>query len=174
MNPQDAGRPARSEYSGYYAAYIDLVPHGEIIGILAGQNRETVEFLGSLGEEKGRHRYRPGKWSIKQVVGHLIDVEWVYTYRGLCFARGDGTHLPGMDQDAYVAAANFDARKLADLCGEFAALREANVALFKGLTPEEMMRMGKASDFHFTVRAIPYILAGHERHHVGVIRERYL
>lgn len=174
MTTTETGRPPRSEFSDYHAAYADLVPEGDVVGILSRQIQETAAFLGSLTEEQGNHRYQPGKWSIKEVVGHLIDTEWVFTYRALCFARGDRTPLPTMEQDDYVANADFDSRKLSDLCAEFVALRGAGTALFRGLTPQEMLRKGRTSDHEFTVRTVPYVIAGHELHHVRVLRERYL
>ena len=174
MTQPGTGRPARGEYADYYAGYIDLVPEGEIIEILTRQIGETADFLSSLGEEKGNHRYQPGKWSIKEVIGHVTDSERVFAYRALCFARGERAPQPGFDQDAYVAAADFNRRSLGDLAAEFSQARYANVTLFGGFDDDVWLRRGVANGVEFTVRSIPYIIAGHELHHIAVIRERYL
>src|SRR4029077_5181557 len=120
------------------------------------------------------HRYAPGKWSIKEVIGHVSDAERVFSHRALRFARGDRTRLPGFDEKAYTPAGRFDARPLPDLAAELDAVRHATIALFAGLDSEALARRGPANNKEVSVRALAYIIAGHERHHVGILRERYL
>jgi len=167
-------KPARDEYAAYYGRYIDQLPAGDILDILQTLNRDTLSLLAGLGEEQGNYRYAPGKWSLKEVVGHLSDVERVFAYRALSFARLDPAPLPGIEQDDYVAAGRFDVRSLRSMAEEFASVRAASLTLFASLDAERGMRRGNASNCDFTVRSIPYIIAGHELHHMKVVRERYL
>ncbi|NIN09953.1 MAG: DUF664 domain-containing protein [Gemmatimonadales bacterium] len=167
-------RPASREYAPYYARYVDLVPDGDVLGILERQLDETLELLSGITPERASYRYAVGKWSIKEVIGHVMDVERVFVYRALCFARNDPTPLPGFEQDDYVAVGNYDGRSLPDIAGEYRTVRVASLAFLQSLDPEAAIRRGVASGVEFTVRTIPYILAGHERHHLNIIRERYL
>lgn len=167
-------RPERGEYADYYHTYIGKVPEGNVIDVLERQGKETVSTLSAVDENKGDYRYAPGKWSLKQVLGHVCDIERVFTYRALSFARADATALPGVEQDDMVAAANFDERTLADIVDEFQAVRASTLAFFRSLDDATWVRKGNASGFDFTVRAIAFIVAGHELHHMGVITERYL
>ena len=167
-------RPSPAEHAPYYQTYLDLVPQGDVLQTLAEQVSTTRAFLGGIGEERAGHRYAPGKWSIREVVGHLIDTERIFAYRALRFGRGDPTPLPGFEQDDYVREGGFDRRSLADLAAELAEVRRASVALFRGLPAGALDSGGIASGREITVRCLPVIIAGHERHHVGVIRERYL
>ena len=170
----EARRPEPEEYNEYYHNYVRLVPAGDIIDILERQRRSTLELLEGIDESRGDYRYAAGKWTLKEVVGHVIDVEWVFTYRGLRIARGDPTPMPGIEQDDLVRGAEFGSRRLADLARELSHLRSANIALFRSWSPEVLRRVGTASGFRFSARSIPYIIAGHELHHRGVIEERYL
>lgn len=167
-------RPAADDYAPYYGRYIDQVPDGDVLRLLEDQIADTAQLLGDIAEERASHRYAPGKWSIKEVVGHLSDAERIFAYRALRIARGDETPLPGFDQEPYVTAGNFDRRTLADLTAEFSSVRAATLTLFRGLDEEAFMRRGTASGVVFTVRALPYIIAGHERHHVTILRQKYL
>jgi hypothetical protein len=167
-------RPTADEYVPYFGGYVNEVPPGDVLGILERQAVETQALLRGLPASRGAQRYAPGKWSIKEVVGHLSDTERIFTYRALCFARSERSPLPGFEEDDYVAAAGFDARPLADLARELETVRTATLALFRGLSDEALLRRGTANGKEFTVRAIPYVIAGHERHHVRVLRERYL
>lgn len=167
-------RPAPSEYAPYFGQYIAQVPEGDVLQILERQIEETVALLGDLPPEMATHRYAPGKWSVNQVVGHLSDTERVFAHRALRFSRGDRQPLPGFEQDDYVNRANFDDRSLNDVTEEFRWVRGASMALFGSMNEAMLRRRGIASGVEFTVRAIPYILAGHERHHLTVLRERYL
>jgi len=174
MSAPAPARPESDEYAPFYETYVSLVPEGGVVETLERQGAETLALLRSLPEGRGGHRYEPGKWSVKQVVGHVIDAERIFAYRALVIARGERQPLPGMDQDEYMAGADFDARTLAGLADEFEAVRRSNVLMLRAFTPEAWARRGTASDNEVTVRALAYILAGHEAHHVRVLRERYL
>lgn len=165
--------PEPSEYLEYYGRYIRLVPEGDIVQTLVEQLPRTLEFLRSLGEARASEPYAPGKWTLKQVVGHLIDTERVFSYRALTFARGDTAELPGMDQDAFMVDGNFGERTLADLCEEFESLRRANVRLFAGVPERAWLRSGTASGANVSVRALAFIIAGHERHHLKILRAAF-
>ena len=167
-------RPAATEYAPYYEKYISLVPAGDVVEALRRQGADTLALLSSITEEKAGTRYEPGKWSIKELVGHIIDSERVFAYRALRFARGDSTPLAGFDQDPYVRAANFDARTLPDLADEFEQVRGATLHLFRHLDEAAWQRRGTANDNEMSVRALAYAVAGHEAHHIGLLRERYL
>ncbi len=166
-------RPAPSEYFEYYDTYIRLVPDGDITDILKEQLASSVACFQTIPEAKTDFRYAPGKWSTKEVIGHMIDAEWVFTSRALWFARGDRQPLPGMDQDDFMAGANFGERELSSLIEEYRHLRGAGIALFGSFGEEILDRAGNASGYDFTVRSCAYIIAGHERHHLQVLKERY-
>ena len=168
------GRPAADEFPEYYARYVALVPDGDIAGTLSGQLEATLAPVAALSEEQALHRYAPGKWSIKEVLGHVADAERVFAYRLLRFARADATPLPGFEENDYVPAGRFDDRPLADLVTELRAVRVATLALARGLPPDALDRRGTASGGSFTARGTLWIIAGHELHHRGVLRERYL
>ena len=167
-------RPAKTEYATYFGTYIDKVGDGDILDILARQIDQTVATLSQVSEPDAEYRYAPGKWSLKEIVGHMSDTERIFVYRAVCFARGDQQPLPGFDENTYVTNASFDDRTLADHLAEFKAVRAASLFFLKGLNADELMRTGTANKNPYTVRAIPYILAGHEKHHMGVVKERYL
>jgi len=138
------------------------------------QLSETLDLLRSITPTKAAYRYAPDKWSIKQVIGHVSDTERVFCYRALCFSRGDDTPLPAFDENEYVRRANFGDRLLTDLAAEFEAVRSSTLHFFRSLDDDVLQRRGVANNNGFTVRAIAYIIAGHERHHVKILRERYL
>jgi hypothetical protein len=167
-------RPAPNEYAPYYGTYIAAVPDGDVLGLLATQVDQTAALLGGVPASRWGHRYAPGKWSVAEVLGHVIDVERVFAYRALRFARGDATPLPGFDENAWAPLSGYDDRPLPDITAELRAVRLATVALFRGFDAEAVGRRGTANQVEFTVRSIPWIIAGHERHHVRVLRERYL
>jgi hypothetical protein len=167
-------RPDSSEYAPYYASYVAKVPDGDLLRTLEANIEETMAVLSALPEAKGNFAYAPGKWTLKEVVGHLSDAERVFSYRALRIARGDQVPLPGFDQQAWPPNAGANSRTLADLLGELRVVRASTLALFRHLPPESVGRVGTASDMPVSVRAIAWIIAGHERHHLGIIRERYL
>jgi uncharacterized damage-inducible protein DinB len=170
----DPGRPEADEYAEYYGRYIGRVPDAPILQTLESQIAATAELLRAVPEQRGGHRYAPGKWSVKEVLGHVTDVERIFAARALHFARGEAQPLPGMDQDADVAAAGFGRRPLAAILDELEAVRRASLALFAGFDADTWMRRGVASGYAFSVRAMPWILAGHELHHRQVLLDRYL
>lgn len=167
-------RPARTEYADFYAGYVDQVPDGDVLELLEEQLQASLDLFGSLPPDKFDHRYAPGKWTVREVLGHVIDAERIFSYRALRFARGDATALPGMDQEEFMAGVDFSARPMEGLIDEYRHLRLANLALFRSFDEEVLDRTGEASGCRFTVRALVYIVAGHERHHVKILRERYL
>lgn len=167
-------RPAAGEYAPYYERYISLVPAGDVVATLGQQLEETLTLLGSIPEEKADSRYAPGKWSIKELVGHVIDGERIFGYRALRFARNDQTPLSGFEQDDYVSNGGFGERRLSDLAEEFAHVRRANLYMLRGLSAEAWRRQGDANGQMVSVRALAHIIAGHETHHMRILRERYL
>lgn len=174
MKNFNIGKPEETEYLPYYGNYISLVQDGDIISTLSKQLPETLNLLQSIPESQGGFRYAPGKWSIKELVGHLIDSERIFTYRALRFARNDQTPLPGYEQDDYIREASFDACALTDLADEFASARQSSLYLFKHFSEEAWTRRGTANDSEVSVRALAYIIAGHELHHREVLRSKYL
>jgi hypothetical protein len=174
MDIQDKRRPSPNEYFEFYHRYVSLVPDGDIIDILRDQLQKTQDLIALIPDDKGDFRYAPGKWVIKEVFGHIIDVEWVFIYRAVRFARGDKTPLPGIDENKLMTGANFVERSMKSMAEELRHLRLAGIEFFHSLSESILDRPGIASDCRFTVRSIPYIIAGHELHHVRVIKERYL
>jgi hypothetical protein len=167
-------RPEPSEYAPFFDRYIGKVPDGDILETLSTQLDEFLDLLAGIGEERAGFRYAQGKWSIKELVGHVVDGERIFGSRALAIARGDETPLPSFDENAYVDRANFDARTLEDLSEEFESLRRSHLALFGSFGGEEWDRRGTAGGNEFTVRAIAWTVAGHLIHHAEVLRERYL
>jgi uncharacterized damage-inducible protein DinB len=167
-------RPASHEYAPFYARYIEKVPEGDLPALLEGQAAEVDQLLASLSEAQALHRYAPGKWSIKEMVGHLADAERIMTYRLLRIARGDATPLAGFEEDDYVRAAGFDRRTLTDLRAEFQAVRRATLALIRSLDAEAFARRGTANQNPVTAAALAHILFGHTSHHMSILRDRYL
>lgn len=174
MSAASPARPASDEYAPYYETYVALVPAGDIVETLERQSADTLALLRSVPEDRAGSSYEPGKWSVKELVGHVVDSERVFSYRALRFARGDRTPLPGYEQDDYVRAAGFDARTLSSIAEEFARVRAATVALLRTFEEDAWARRGTANDKEVSVRALAHILAGHELHHINILRERYL
>ena len=174
MSESPIARPQPSEHAEYYGRYIQRVPDGDVVSLLREQLMETVALLRDVSAEREDHAYGPGKWSIKQVVGHMIDTERVMAYRALRFARNDKTELPGFDENVFVANANFTSRTLGDLLEELQVVRASTIQFAKHLDDEALTRRGSANGQEVTVRALIYIIAGHERHHAAILRERYL
>ncbi|MBP1627464.1 MAG: damage-inducible protein DinB [Holophagaceae bacterium] len=162
--------PPPGTFAPNHAAYLALVPPERHLTILETQPQELAEFLAPLD---GDFRYADGKWSIKEVVGHITDTERVLAYRLLSFARGEQRSLPGFDQDAFVAEGCFGARSLADLLEEFRLVRLSSLALLQGLPPASLERIGQANDKPIGVIALGYLIPGHAAHHIQVLRERY-
>ena len=167
-------RPASDEYATYFGHYVGLVPEGDVLELLRRQVDETAALVGKLSDRDGEYRYAEGKWSIKEVVGHVSDTERIFVYRALCFARGEAVGLPGFDENEYARHSNAHARRLEDLVAELRSVRAATLSFFAGLDAAALMRRGTANQRPYSVRAIPWIAAGHERHHAGILAERYL
>jgi len=167
-------RPESDEYAASFKKYIDVVPDGEPATILESQRKDWQRLLAPLGEEAGNFRYAPGKWTIKEVLGHVIDAERIFSYRLLRIARGDKTPLPGFEQDDYIKTANSSARRLTDLREEFEVVRRSSLALVSSLVDDDLKRTGTASNNPISARALVFIIAGHDRHHWQILREKYL
>jgi uncharacterized damage-inducible protein DinB len=167
-------RPQSNEYAATFKKYIDVVPDGEPVKILESQLADWQRLLTPLGEEAGNFRYAPEKWSIKELLGHVTDAERIFSYRLLRIARGDKTPLSGFEQDDYIKEANSSKRQLADLRAEFEAVRRATVFLVASLDEQALQRTGTASNNPISARALLFIIAGHDRHHWQILREKYL
>jgi len=172
--PESIARPSPNEHHEYYGRYISKVPDGDLITILEDQARETDALLRGLSDDRANYAYAPGKWTIKEVVGHISDAERVFAYRALTVARNDKTPLPSFDENAWARESNASSRSLADLLDEFQAVRAATIQFARGMDPEHGARIGTASGNPISPRALLYIAAGHERHHVDLLKERYL
>jgi hypothetical protein len=169
----DIGPPDPSEYAPFFERYISLVPREKILPLLEAQPAEVRRMLGGLSEEQAGYRYAEGKWSIREVLGHLIDTERVFGYRALCVARGDTTSLPSFDEKAYASNAPHDDHPLAELLGEFETVRKGQILLFRHLRPEDWTRMGVANNNPISPRAMAYNMAGHLMHHLNGLRDNY-
>jgi uncharacterized damage-inducible protein DinB len=167
-------RPAADEHLPYYGRYIDLVPAGDLVAFLEAQEREFPAFLASIPSEKHEHRYGEGKWSVKEVIGHLNDSERLFVNRVLRFARQDQTPVPGYDENTYVPAGNFDARSMESLAEEWQSVRRATMTLLRSLDADAGTRRGTANGAEISVRALTWVMAGHVIHHTNILRERYL
>lgn len=167
-------RPAKNEYPAYYQAYIDLIKGDNIIRSLEEQILTMQNILSEIPEEKENFTYAEGKWTMKEVIGHVIDTERIFAYRALRFARQDKTELPGFDENAYVPAGHFSKRTLYDLAHEFGRVRESNLIMLRNFDEKAWASSGIASGKEISVRAIAYIMAGHAVHHMNVIRSRYV
>lgn len=168
-------RPAATEHAEYYGRYVSKVPNNvDLISLLREQAMETVSMLQGLTPKQAEFAYAPGKWTIKQVVGHIIDAERVFVYRALRFARQDKTELASFDENSFVDNANFNERTLPDLLEEFQVVRSGTIHFAKSLDADALTRVGIASKNPVSVRALLYIVAGHERHHAELFREKYL
>jgi len=166
-------KPQPDEYASYYNTYIKLVPDGDIIEFLDQQKDSTYNLFNNLDDEKANYAYAEGKWTIKQALGHMIDTERVFAFRLLCFSR-EFVELPGFEQEAYVNGSNANSRAIQNLAAEFRATRESNLYLFRSLTEEQLNKKGIASGYLVSVRALLYMIAGHELHHLAIVKERYL
>ena len=167
-------RPLDSEYAPYYQGYIDQVSENEILTVLRSQMDELDVLLGRVEPGRETFRYAEGKWSIRELLGHLIDGERVFGYRAFCIARGEQQNLPGFDQDDYMLTAPYDRIDLEDLLSELRLIRLGNIAMLRTLDEQSWSRRGTANDNQVTVRALAFIMAGHVRHHMKVLREKYL
>jgi len=167
-------RPSKNEYVPLAQKYIDLVPDGNIIDILQQQNEENLLLLGSLTEDQANFRYAPDKWSIKTVIGHIADVERLWSYRVLRIARGDAREFAGYDRDIFAEMSACDTLPLNKILNDYAAVRRSTISLIENLTEESLVKVGEFNDHNLSARASIYIIAGHEAHHINIIKTKYL
>ena len=167
-------RPQPAEYDPYYQKYVSLVPEDEIVPALESQIDELTQLFRDLPEENGTFSYADGKWTIKEVVSHIIDGERIFAYRAFRIARGDKTSIEGFEQDGYIENSHANRRSFSELLGEFKLLRDANIILFRNLDPDDWSRVGTANNVEISVRSLAWIMAGHVRHHAKILQERYL
>ena len=167
-------RPQPAEYDPYYQKYVGLVPEDEIVPALDGQTDELDKLFDGVPEEKGTFAYADGKWTVKEVLSHLIDGERMFAYRALRIARGDKTPIEGFEQDGYIENSHANRRTFSELLNEFRLLREANVLFFKNLETGDWVRTGTANNVEISVRSLAWIMVGHIRHHIAILRGRYL
>jgi DinB superfamily len=166
-------RPQPGEYAPYYERYVSLVQGEDILNTLDQQRRETMLLLSCRDDDEGDFRYAPEKWSAKEVLGHVCDTERIFAYRALRFSRNDGTPLEGFEQDDYVRNGAFSQRPLSDLVEDFIAVRRATLSLLRNLDEAAWVRRGIANKNEVSVRALAYIIAGHELHHRRILEEKY-
>lgn len=170
-----SGRPEAGEYAPYAADDFAFVAGDDAIETLLTAGDEATALFTSVSDDQAAGlTYAPGKWTLKEVFGHLIDDERIFAYRALCVARGDGKELPGFDENLYVAAADFEHRSMAQLLDEYRAVRAATIALFATLTAEDWRRRGTVNGYVASVRGLAFHIAAHELHHLRVVRDRYL
>lgn len=167
-------RPLPQDYPQAYQSYIRLIKNEDVISVLENQKTAFHAFVKNIDSISGDHRYAEGKWTVKEVVGHVIEVERVMAYRALAISRGDQQSLPGMDENTYIANSNYTDRTFEDLAEEFKFVRKSNIQLFRSFTQEMVERKGTANSNTITVAALIYVIAGHLDHHVQIIRDRYL
>jgi uncharacterized damage-inducible protein DinB len=165
-------RPDPNEYPPFAARYVDLVGDSPILDILEQQKESSYNLFMNISAEKAAFAYAEGKWTVKQVLGHMIDTERIFAYRALCFSR-ENIELPGFDQDVYMEKATFNARSIQDLANEFKTVREANLYLFRSFSKDQLTQKGIASGNPVSVRGLMYMTAGHELHHINILAERY-
>jgi hypothetical protein len=166
-------RPEPTEYAEFYAGYVSKVPGTDAVSVLESQRLQMVQLFAGRSERDGSFRYAPGKWTVKEILGHITDTERIFTYRALRIARGDQTPLPSFEQDDYVKNGGCSERTLASLAEEFALVRAASIALFRSFPEAVWTRRGVASQKEVTVRALAFITAGHQIHHRVILEERY-
>lgn len=167
-------KPQREAAPPYYWTYIDLIAGEDLVAALSSNIAEALAVGRSISPEMEEYRYAPGKWSIKQVYSHLTDTERVMAYRALCFSRGDTSELPGFSEDDYAAAAHTEARTLADILNELHLVRQSTIALYQSMNDKMLDTKGIANKISTNPRAIGYMIAGHQLHHINILKERYL
>jgi hypothetical protein len=167
------GRPAESEHAPYYGRYVSLVAEDDAIAALERQVDEIRRLVASVPADRETFRYGPDKWSVRQVIGHLVDGERVFGYRAFCISRGEQAALPSFDENAYVAESRYDEIPLPELGRELLAVRDANLVALRRLDAGAWTRMGSASGKPVSVRALGFVMVGHVRHHAAILRERY-
>jgi len=167
-------KPQPIEYAPYAAGYVNAVPEGPVLEILEQLNDSSYTFFSGLTAEQADYAYAEGKWTLKQVLGHMIDTERVFAFRAFCFSRGEQQHFPGFDQEQYIQNSTFDRRTIQDLAHEFKTVRESTLFLYRSLTEAQSLLKGTASNYSTSVRALVYMTAGHELYHLDLIKEKYI
>jgi hypothetical protein len=168
-----SSRPLPEEFAAFYAGYVARVPEDDILSVLAAQAEEVRRLAAAAPPGRETFRYGPGKWSVRQVLGHLVDGERAFGYRAFCISRGEQANLPSFDENEYVARSPYDRIPAAALAEEFTVVRDANLRVLRALPEDAWVRVGAANGYRVSVRALAWIMAGHVRHHQGVLRERY-
>jgi hypothetical protein len=174
MTKVESGRPEANEYAEYYSRYTGRIAGTDIVPVLEKQLETTLAVLKNIDEGKAEFRYEPGKWSVKQLLGHVIDTERVFAYRAMVFSRNDTTALPGFDQDKWGEQATYSGVTLAEVTAEFEAVRRATIALFRNIEPAAWTRRGTGNGKEVSVRGLAFISAGHVDHHIEILKSRYL
>jgi len=174
MSKPISGRPETDEYAEYYTGYIGKVAGTNIVAVLQQQLESTMALFARIDETKGDYQYEPGKWTVKEVIGHIIDTERVFAYRALVIGRNDKTSLPGFDQEPWSKHANYANLRMDDIAAEFESVRRANILLFRHLGEDAWSREGVANNNKMTTRAAAFIIAGHTQHHLDILTSRYL
>lgn len=167
-------RPEPGEYAPYFRRYTDHISEDDAFAVLERAAEETVTFFEGISEDQWNYRYAPGKWSLKESIIHMLDTERIFAYRALRIARNDSTPLAGFEQDDYVLFYGAEQRSPASIIAEYRAVRAATLELFRNLRPEDLRRTGTSSGKQISVRALAFLIAGHERHHVLLAKEKYL
>lgn len=167
-------RPAKTDYAEYYQKYIDLIEGDDIIHILVSLNNEASDVFNSFPQSKGNFSYAEGKWTVKEVAGHMMDTDRIFAYRALAIARGEKQPLPSFNQDEYVKNGKFGDRELSDLTYEYRLVRESNLLMFKGFDQSVYSNRGIAAGNEVTVLALMWMIAGHQKHHLNILKEKYL
>ncbi|SDO10490.1 DinB superfamily protein [Paenibacillus sp. yr247] len=167
-------RPDQEEYTPFFDTYISQVPEGNYLSFLHSQLDAIVALFSPVSNERGLSRYAPGKWSLKEVLGHMTDTERIMSYRMLRIARGDITNLPGFDQDLFISNTSFDELSIEDLLHDFQTVRQSTFSLIKTISEAAWSRKGVANNNEISARALAYVIAGHAQHHLGVIQNKYV
>lgn len=170
----EALRPTPDEYPAYFETYISKVPEDDILEVMQRQGAEVAAVFAALPPAAGHFRYAPGKWNLLELLNHVVDTERIMAYRALCFARGEKQNLPSFEENGYAATASVAHRTLEDLLEELRLVRASNLHLFRHFTAEDWRRQGTANNRTTTARALAWVMAGHLRHHLGIVAERYL
>jgi len=167
-------KPEPSEYNSFYQPYVSQIETNDLVSVLKAQLATTESFFQGLSEDQGAFKYAEGKWSIKEVLNHINDIERIFSYRAMCIARGEQQSLPGMDQDVYQMNSGAESRTLSSLVEEFVAIRSASILLFAYMSEADSLKLGEASGAKISVRALAALIAGHSAHHIEVVKQKYL
>lgn len=174
MTKTESGKPEATEYPVYYGRYVGKIEGVDIVAVLAEQLQLALSLLRGIDEGTAEFRYAPEKWSIKELLGHVIDAERVFAYRALTFARNDSTALPGFDENKWAQYANYFRMSWSDIVEEFEVVRRATILLFRQMDAEAWTRKGNANGKDLTTRSLAFVIAGHLQHHIEIVQSRYL